>query len=113
MDNALAEQAEPAHWIGVGAVTTDSLSISAANGATTEPSWRKSRVADIDLRVGTPTLDSTHKIRDAGWFESDDKVAFNLPLDDRDELAIRRAVWRAADDAYRSARKRLLKVRNN
>jgi len=113
VEGALAEQTEPAHWIGIGAVTSESLSISAANGATTEPSWRTSRVADIDMRVGTPTLDSTHKIRDAGWFESDDKVAFNLPLDDGEELAIRRAVWRAADDSYRSARKRLFKVRNN
>ena len=113
VESALAEQDEPAHWIGIGAVTSESLNISAANGATTEPSWRTSRIADIDMRVGTPTLDSTHKIRDAGWFESDDKVAFNLPLDDGEELAIRRAVWRAADDSYRSARKRLFKVRNN
>lgn len=113
VESALAEQDEKAHWIGIGAVTSESLSISAANGATTEPSWRTSRVADIDMRVGTPTLDSTHKIRDAGWFESNDKVSFNLPLDDGDELAIRRAVWRAADDSYRSARKRLFKIRNN
>jgi predicted Zn-dependent protease len=43
----------------------------------------------------------------------DEKFAFRLPLDDNDESAIRLAVWRAADGAYRAARKRLIRVRTN
>ena len=84
----------------------------AANGVTTEPERSHTREADVDVRVGSPALDHTHKIRDAGWFEDDPKDTFFLPVDG-DERATRMAIWRATDDAYRQAQKRLLKVRAN
>jgi TldD protein len=113
VNTALAEQDERPHWMAVGVLDNDMWYIEGSNGATTEPHRRRFRSADIDIRVGTPTLDNTHKIRDAGWFDVDEKSAFSLPLDDEDEEAIRLAVWRAADSAYRAARKRLIRVRTN
>ena len=109
----LSTEDDPPHWMAVGVTTTESVSFSASNGVTTEPYRSRSRLADIDVRVGTPELDSTHKIRDAGWFDDDGREAISLPLNDADGDAIRKAIWRGADDAYRHARKRLLKVKNN
>ena len=109
---SLATQAEPPHWIALGVVDSERWYIEGANGATTEPKYRRYRSADIDMRVGSPELDNTHKIRDAGWFDTDNKSAFSLPISN-DETAIQLAIWRAADDAYRAARKRLIRVRTN
>ena len=112
IDTALREQEEQPHWIAVGVIDTERVYIEGANGALAQPKRRRYRSADLDMRVGTPQLDNTHKIRDAGWFDTDDKRSFSLPLDDN-EHAIKTAIWRAADDAYRSARKRLIRVKNN
>lgn len=113
IETALSTQPEPPHWMAIGAVTSRTLVLSASNGVATTPTWSHQRLADVDVRVGTPELDNTHKIRDAGWFDGDDREAISLPLDASQDDAIRRAIWRAADDAYRQARKRLLKVKNN
>lgn len=112
VDSALADEQQPPHWIAISAMDHRWLNISAANGATITPQRFHTRGADLDIRVGTPQLDQTHKIRDAGWFDSDNKESFGLPLGD-DPAAIQLAIWRAADDAYRQARKRLLKVQAN
>ena len=113
INEVLQQQTDPPHWMAIGAVTTETLVINASNGVTTSPSINRSRMADIDVRVGTNALDNTHKIRDAGWFDDDNKMAISLPLDAGHTDAIRQAIWRATDDAYRQARKRLLKVKNN
>ena len=113
IEASLATQPDPPHWMAIGAVTSQTLVLSASNGVATQPTWTHQRLADVDVRVGTPALDNTHKIRDAGWFDGDGREAISLPLDAGHDEAIRRAIWRAADDAYRQARKRLLKVKNN
>ena len=108
----LSKRPDPAYWLNLGAYDVQRLRLAAANGVTTEPNWSHTREADVDVRVGSPDLDHTHKIRDAGWFEDEPKDTFFLPVDG-DEQATRLAVWRATDDAYRQAQKRLLKVRAN
>ena len=108
----LAERPDPAYWLNVTAYDVRRLRLVAANGVTIAPEHAHTREADVDVRVGSPALDHTHKIRDAGWFEDEPKDTFFLPVDG-DERATRLAVWRATDDAYRQAQKRLLKVRAN
>jgi len=98
--------------MAINAVHKEEWSVEALDGVTTTPSHTVDCIADLDVRVGTPQLDQTHKIRDAGWFDDDPKETFDLPVDGNDK-AIRLAIWRAADSAYRQARKRLLKVKAN
>ncbi len=88
------------------------MSIGAAHGASLQPRWVHNIWADFDIRVGTPTLDQSHKIRDAGWFDDIEKQQFSLPITG-DERAVRLAVWRVADASYRSASKRLMRVKAN
>ena len=111
---ALSQQPEPAYWIGLGIIDRTTFEVQATHGAASEPDQYQVRLADIDLRVGSPALDNTHKIRDAGWFSEDPRPSLDIPIvDDALGYATRVAIWQAADDAYRSAVRRLIKVRAN
>jgi TldD protein len=74
------------------------------------------RTLDVDLRVGSPRMDNTHKLRGNTFdFESMlpnvfDQVQFPL---DNDEAAIRTALWLATDSAFKSAQKKYQKVKAN
>lgn len=109
----LQDEPEPPHWMAVDVVDRRALSIQATHGAASPATWSRVRLGDIDLRVGTPQLDNTHKIRDAGWFSEEPRPDLTLPYEDSPSLATTRALWRTADDAYRSAVRRLLRVRTN
>lgn len=77
-------------------------------GATDEH-WR---VGDVDLRVGSMALDNTHKLRDAGWFEGESRPSVHPPLTD-DPAVLTGAFLRGLDDAWRGARRQLIKIRSN
>ncbi len=70
------------------------------------------RTGDVDMRVGSMTLDNTHKLRDAGWFEQPDRAEVVAPLTD-DPRVIEQAYLRALDDAWRTAQRQLIKIRSN
>ena len=110
---SLSAQPEPAHWLAVDVVDRRAVDIQATHGGSSPVSETRMRLADLDLRVGTPQLDQTHKIRDAGWFSDEERPELDLPFVDEPTYSLRRALWRAADDSYRQAVRRLLRVRNN
>jgi predicted Zn-dependent protease len=109
----ISGEPEPAHWMAIGVVERTSLDVEATHGAAGPVHRAQVRLADLDLRVGTPALDNTHKIRDAGWFDDEARPSLDIPLGDDVPWAIRTAIWRTADDAYRAGVRRLIKVRTN
>ena len=108
----LSAQPEPAYWMELGIIDRTVTEVQATHGAASAVNRYRVRLADVDVRVGSPELDSTHKIRDAGWFSEDQRPQIDIPFTD-DEDAIRVGIWRATDTAYRSAVRRLIKVRTN
>ena len=106
----LAERPDPAYWLNVTAYDAR-LRLVAANGVTIAPERSHTREADVDVRVGSPALDTPTRSA-TRLVEDEPKDTIFLPVDG-DERATRLAVWRATDDAYRQAQKRLLKVRAN
>jgi len=110
---ALSTRAEPLYWMAYGVVDRHSYSVEATGGAAGRVGVHHARLADVDLRVGSMELDNTHKIRDAGWFSDDPRPVVDLPLEDTPSRATSLAWWRATDDTYRSAVRRLIKVRTN
>jgi TldD protein len=108
----LSDRPEPVYWIGMGVTDYSSIQILATNGSVEQPQHRRRRFADIDLRVGSYGLDNTHPLRDAGWYNEDTHFATYLPIEN-DAMAIRTALWRSFDDAYRAGVRRLIKVRSN
>ncbi|MEC7948443.1 MAG: metallopeptidase TldD-related protein [Myxococcota bacterium] len=109
----LGASEEPLYWMAYGVVDRHSYAVEATGGAASAPSARHIRLGDVDLRVGSMALDNTHKIRDAGWFADDPRPIVDLPIEDDPPRATALAWWRATDDTYRAAVRRLIKVRTN
>ncbi|MCB9746618.1 MAG: TldD/PmbA family protein [Alphaproteobacteria bacterium] len=110
--SALAEEDEPPYHLSYGITDRHSLHIVATLGVLGGVSEDRGRLADVDVRVGSPKLDNTHKLRDASWFSQELRSTARLPLVD-DPLATATILWRETDDAWRSAVRRLTKVRAN
>jgi TldD protein len=106
-----SREADPLYFLSYRAIDTRSRSISATLGALASSDPGHSRGLDVEARVGTPKLDSTHQIRGAFEFGAQPS-SVGLPLEN-DVAAIRAAAWRATDRAYKAAQERLLKVKTN
>src|SRR5262245_39101871 len=105
----------PLYYLCYRVYETEQVSVSATYGALDSlRTGFKNRVLDVELRIGTPQLDNTHKIRDEGWDPSDrfGRGFSPMPVED-DEAALRNALWMATDAAFKSAQKRYVKVKAN
>ena len=113
IQRSLADQPEPPYWMQLALVDRRVVQVQATHGAAVATSDTRERLGDIALRLGDPTLDNTHKIRDAGWFSEEARPQVELPVGNSNLRAVQMGLWRAADESYRSALRRLMKVRTN
>jgi len=91
------------------------ITVSASLGALTGSDDRHSRVLDVDLRVGDPSLDNTHPLREAEFSMSELTDRFQsvkMPLDD-DPDGLRVALWMVTDQKYKHAVERYQQVKAN
>jgi TldD protein len=106
----------PAYFIGYRLYDTETLTLSAIYGAlSTETAPKHNRTLNIDLRVGSPQLDNTHKIRDDLKPDLSALVSQALaaiPIED-DELALRQAIWIKTDGTFKNAQKHYAIVKAN
>jgi predicted Zn-dependent protease len=97
------------YFIAYEAIEEGSVSITASAGALVNTDADHSRSLDVDVRVGSPRLDNTHRLRgpmdDSGDFSS---VSW-LPLDD-DPGAIAATTWLTTHDEYERALEDLVRV---
>jgi TldD protein len=107
----LASGPDRVHHIAYTLSERNAWTIQGTHGALAGVDHEHSRIADIDVRVGSMTLDNTHKIRDASWWSEDSRPTFIAPL--TAGTALRELLVRGTDDMYRAARRRLIKVRAN
>jgi predicted Zn-dependent protease len=70
------------------------------------------RLLDVTVRMGSPALDNTHKQRGGYGYGFDFGGGRSLPMED-DRGALEVSLWKATDEAYRTASRELLKVRAN
>lgn len=110
---ALSDREEPPYWMQFAVIDRRVVEVQATHGAAVAASDSRQRLGDVDLRLGSPELDNTHKIRDAGFFSDDIRPRVELPLSPAPGRVLQMGFWRATDDAYRSALRRLIKVRTN
>lgn len=96
------EETSP-YFVSYHIAETKTYRVTAEFGKILDESEDKSRILDIDLRVGDYNFDNTHIIRGERFsFFSANNTSADLPLDD-DETAIRNAIWFASDKAYKEA----------
>lgn len=100
----------PLYFLAYRVIENDSLDIYSKYGAIDNDSAPdRYRYAQVELRVGSPKLDNSHRLTDEE--EATEHVeAVSLPIED-DETATRMALWRATDKAFKSAQKRYAFVR--
>lgn len=104
----------PPYFLSYQLTDNRSIQISASFGALNSSQEQKTRLLDIDLRVGDYALDNTHPLREdtpvgdfAGRFASQ-----KIPLDN-DPDALRVALWRETERKYHQAVQQLEQVKAN
>lgn len=106
----------PLYFLAYRVYDTHTVDIGASYGAIEEHSrGGRDRTLDVELRVGSPRLDSTHKIRSGGFDFGDFGPGGGLspmPFED-DPAAIRAALWLETDSRFKAAQKAFTKVKAN
>lgn len=113
-DEAIADQPllseHPAYHLGLQAVELHRVRIVGEEGGLQGWAPLQGRWIHADVRVGSPTLDSTHALRDGSW--DDVSSGRNLPVGD-DVPLLRRTIREEAEQRYRGAVDRYQRVLND
>ncbi len=109
---ALAGEPEPPYYVALAIEDERRVRIAARYGAIARSEDERARALDIDLRVGSPALDSTHELRGFSSLEGSRRSYIELPYDD-DGRALTSVLWRELDRQFRDQRERIVMVRAN
>lgn len=109
---ALKKQNQAPYFLAYEAVANRSVYVQASLGALDRSDEDFDRTLDVDVRVGDPKLDNTHRLR--GEFDASRELSRSewLPIED-DPGAIERVAWLATRAEYERAREELVRVRAN
>ncbi len=114
--SVLKTQTVAPYFISYNLGEEQNVTMVASFGALQRSDSTRSRTLLIDLRVGDYQLDNTHQIRsNGGFFGGGGFAAANsrqAPIENNPE-ALRIALWRETDAAYKSAKERLEQVKTN
>jgi TldD protein len=108
---SLADRPEPPHYLSLAVEDWEQVTLSVRDGTIGQRKTERVRLLDVDVRTGTPELDSSHPLRGFSSLAEADRRTVQVPLDE--QFALRHAVWRALDEAYRSAAERIVVLRAN
>lgn len=104
----------PVYYIAYRVFEREVASVSGDYGSIKEKfDVNKSRTLDVELRVGSPQLDNSHKIpaNDNGGKETFG-YEVQIPYED-DKMALRNIIWLKTDAAFRLAQKKYAQVKAN
>lgn len=102
----------PPFYLAYEVADYQSISVSGSFGTLTASSANQSRFLDIDLRVGSPTLDNYHPVRGSMFNMLDNFNAVQIPIED-DPAAIRAAIWYQTDQRYKRSIEQWIAIQTN
>ena len=106
----LESRDEPPYFIGLQAIERRGLTITGEEGGLQGYSPWKARWIQSDVRVGEPTLDNTHALRDGSFDDGDSGES----LSQGDDVAVLRlSIAESIDERYRAAIERIERVRTD
>ncbi len=108
---SLDQASEPPHYVALSVTERADLELSTLDGALSTPARSHARYLDVDLRTGTPALDSTHPLRGFSSLEGDDRAPVVIP--EGEGYALEHALWREIDARYHEAAERIAILRAN
>jgi predicted Zn-dependent protease len=103
------------YYLSYTVTDTRSATVRGSLGAIHANDSNRSRLLDVDLRVGDYALDSTHQIRggaDGGRFARGFGAGGSVALEDH-RGSIQNAIWLATDRAFKSAVERFQRVKTD
>jgi predicted Zn-dependent protease len=100
----------PPYFICYQITDTHRVSMSTSLGALRNSSENRSRLLDVDLRVGGYQLDNTHEIRGRRSYDFRFSQPVSISLSD-DPDAIKSAIWLETDKKYKTAAEKLIQVK--
>jgi TldD protein len=112
---SLKKTPTPPYFISYQLTDNRAFTVVSSFGALTDSNEHRTRLLDVDLRVGDPSLDNTHPLREAAFSMSeltDQLQARKIPLED-DPDALRMALWYVTDQQYKRAVERFQQVKTN
>jgi predicted Zn-dependent protease len=113
--DSLKKTETPPYFLSYQLTDNRAITVASSFGALTGSNESRTRLLDVDLRVGNPSLDNTHRLREAAFSMSDfsDRLqATKMPLED-DPDPLRVALWYVTDQKYKRAVERLQQVKAN
>ena len=108
----LKRQPVPPYFLSYEITETHLIRIGASFGALSYNNERRSRMLDMDLRVGDYALDNTHPVRGSITSRSDRYSRIRIPIED-DVDAVRAVLWYHTDRKYKRALEQLTTVKTN
>ena len=106
----LKKQPVPPYFLAYQVTDNRAIQIGASFGTLQNSDDTRTRVLDIDLRVGDFALDNTHDAFVRGGMPR--QFDSRLPLDD-DPAAVRQSLWAETDKHYKAAVERLAEIKAN
>ncbi len=100
-----ASDQQPPYFLSYSVSDVSFVSIRAQFGGLVDSSSGRTRIADVQVRVGSPALDNTH-----GTYRSSAVNSMQLPLGD-DREALERSFWLATNTGYGNALDNYLRVK--
>jgi predicted Zn-dependent protease len=115
-NSELSKQSVAPYFVSYNLGDDQNVTIMTSFGALIRSDSNRTRTLLIDLRVGDYKLDNTHQIRtNQGFFGGSGFAGANsrqAPIENNPE-ALRIALWRETDLAYKAAKERLEEVKTN
>lgn len=108
----LQNQPEPPYFLSYEITEDVAVTVIGSSGVTNEKSRVVSRYLDVDLRVGSYSLDNTHPLRSAQGAPVQETLAIpqSIAVDSAD--ALKETLWYHTDNAYRNALTRYTRVKS-
>lgn len=102
----------PPYFISYYIAEMQGVAVTASYGALRYSSTRRSRLLDVEVRVGDYKLDNTHRLRGVYDFMSRIPRPVAIPVED-DLDAIKSSIWLETDRKYNAAVERLIQVKTH
>lgn len=102
----------PVYFMSYQITERDTLNLSAVLGTVNWDRTIKEAYLDVDVRVGTPELDNTRKLKLLDT-ENPNKNPFLIKVSLQDKKALLNSIWLTTDLAVKAAQERYQKVLNN
>jgi len=100
--NELEADGRKPYFISYNIADVNAVTIVASFGKIETFNEDRSRILDIDIRVGDYQFDNTHIIRGSSFSFGSGRFSTELTIEDNEE-AIRRAIWYATDKSFKKA----------